>query len=672
MRIQRIAVSGFRGFRDLVEVPLAPSFTVIDGRNGVGKSTVFDAIEFVLTGQITKYGDMKASGETVENYIWWKGDGHAPKARYAEVTFYDETGSITLRRTPIEEPAPADLARVEAGMVNAGLAPASPLTQLCAASIIRDENIASLSLDLTETQRYAKLRQAIGASDADTWIERANRLLNAAKRRSEQARSEVGSANNAIAEASRRIDEARAALAPETAVTEAAGTLSTLLRVSHAAPDQLISPARELVARLEAEAKTLAAIVDGWARFQSDATAVAESERALDDAQRIAEDAEADRALLPAPADDTSVGARAELVRELHELRSLGQRIGLIDNHCPLCAADHDHASFQTGLKKAGEIIDRIDREASERAAEAARRRDAITAADRRITEARQRCEALRTQLTAQRQAIAGRRTALESAGLDGAATMVDASDALGGRNGDLERAKHALRILGTLAQNRQLETGAAALTDAQTRLARAQDRAGKARKAEAAASALHDAARRAGSETLDLRLERVLPLMAELYGRLRPHPVWQDIEYSIRGDLRRFLSLQVGDGLNPQFLFSSGQRRATGLAFLLSINLSLAWSRWQTILLDDPVQHVDDFRTVNLAEVLAQLVAGGRQIVVAVEDPALAELLARRMPVARPGDAIRLTLGLGPAACPDIIDHHALMPLAPRVLAAA
>lgn len=273
----------------------------------------------------------------------------------------------------------------------------------------------------------------------------------------------------------------------------------------------------------------------------------------------------------------------------------------------------------------------------------------------------KQRHEALQTQFAAQRQSIAGRRSTLEDAGLGAGATKAAASQAFEERTGELERARHALRVLGTLAQYQQLEAGTAALADAQARLARAQERAGKARKAEAAASALHDAARRAGSETLDLRLERVLPLMAERYGRLRPHPVWQDIEYSIRGDLRRFLSLQVGDGLNPQFLFSSGQRRATGLAFLLSINLFLAWSRWQTILLDDPVQHVDDFRTINLAEVLAQLVAAGRQIVVAVEDPALAELLARRMPVSRAGDASRLTLGLGQSACPDIIDRHAL-----------
>jgi chromosome segregation protein len=87
-----------------------------------------------------------------------------------------------------------------------------------------------------------------------------------------------------------------------------------------------------------------------------------------------------------------------------------------------------------------------------------------------------------------------------------------------------------------------------------------------------------------------------------------------------------------VGDGLNPQFMFSSGQRRATGLAFLLSVNLSLAWSKFRTILLDDPVQHIDDCRTDHLAEVCAHLIAQGRQVICAVEDEALADLFCKEM----------------------------------------
>lgn len=198
-----------------------------------------------------------------------------------------------------------------------------------------------------------------------------------------------------------------------------------------------------------------------------------------------------------------------------------------------------------------------------------------------------------------------------------------------------------------------------------------AEQRLGLARRAESRAQALHTAARRAASETLDRRLERVLPLMAELYRRLRPHPVWEEIDYKIRGDVRRFLKLQVGNELNPQFIFSSGQRRATGLAFLLSVNLSLAWSRWQSILLDDPVQHVDDFRSVQLAEVMAQLSAAGRQIICAVEDAALADLLCRRLPISDLGQAKRVTLGPDAAGALAKLREYDLSPLPPHILVA-
>lgn len=87
---------------------------------------------------------------------------------------------------------------------------------------------------------------------------------------------------------------------------------------------------------------------------------------------------------------------------------------------------------------------------------------------------------------------------------------------------------------------------------------------------------------------------------------------------------MRASLNFFVGNGRNPQFLFSSGQRRAAELAFLLAVHLSRPWCKWDTLLLDDPVQHVDDYRALNLVEVLAAIRRSGRQVVVAVEDAAL------------------------------------------------
>jgi hypothetical protein len=47
---------------------------------------------------------------------------------------------------------------------------------------------------------------------------------------------------------------------------------------------------------------------------------------------------------------------------------------------------------------------------------------------------------------------------------------------------------------------------------------------------------------------------------------------------------------------------------------------------------MDDPVQHVDDYRALNLVEVLSSIRKSGRQVIVAVEDAALADVLCRRL----------------------------------------
>lgn len=133
-------------------------------------------------------------------------------------------------------------------------------------------------------------------------------------------------------------------------------------------------------------------------------------------------------------------------------------------------------------------------------------------------------------------------------------------------------------------------------------------------------------------NQILTEQFDTVMPLLKELYRRLRPHADWREIEADFGGKVRASLNFTVGDGHNVQFLFSSGQRRAAGLAYLLAIHMARRWCKWHSLLLDDPVQHIDDYRALNLVEVLAAIRRTGRQVVIAVEDPALADLLCRRL----------------------------------------
>ena len=665
MRLSFVSLCGFRGFQRPIRIDFAEDFTIIDGRNGVGKSTIFDAIEFALTGDLSKYGDVKAFRESVSDYVWWVGGGNAPDERFVEVGFIDSEGQISVRRTPLGLENETSLRDLTGRLCDLRVAPAASISQLCTTSIIRDEQITTLSLDMGETDRYKLLRDALGASDAEKWITRAAGLVAAAKKRTALAEREVTQANADLSTGLRRLDEARASLASDEAVSKAAERLREFTGVN-AAADQLAGPTRERIAKVRFEISGILRLTDEWPKAVEEQARQAELQAALQEAEERTLQASELLAQLPSADGAAALLSEASVVsRDLVTLIHLGRHLGLNDGRCPLCAKGQSAEEYTAGLAAAEERARLLD----ENAAKIVEQQEARARAESNLADA--------SKALAQRKALlAMSRKAIESfeelrAALDPSSDLAleSLSSRLATLRASVEAAEVDLRVIETLRLNQQLETAKQAEAVTRVRLDKAQERFGRARKAEANASALHDAARRAAAETLNPRLERVLPLMAELYRRLRPHPVWSDIEYSIRGDVRRFLKLQVGDGLNPQFMFSSGQRRATGLAFLLSVNLSLAWSRWKTVLLDDPVQHIDDFRSVQLAEVLAQLLEEGRQIICAVEDPALADLLGRRVPIRKAGSGKRITLGAEATGALSIREERTLQPLVSRAL---
>jgi chromosome segregation protein len=641
MKLAYVDICGFRGYRKRVRIDFAEDFTIIDGRNGVGKSTIFDAVEYALTGHLSKYKDAKADGETVADYIWWTGKGPAPEDRYVEAGFKDQDGVISVRRTEFQPPDDVSLINVAARLCDLDLAPRDPIFQLCYTSIIRDEHIAGLSLDLKETERYALLRDGLGANDSDGWVNRGAQLLAAAKKRSQAVQQEVSALNNELTASTRRIDEVRSSLVGDNVISDAASRLRALTR-SEAASDQLLGPVREWIARTGEEIASLQRLASSWEATELERLRLPELIRNREAASSEVEAASKAVGALRRSDEAPSSTELAKQARDLIALANLGRNLGLQDGRCPLCQASQHHDHYLEGIATAEQIAKRLDL----KAAEEAQREQVVRSGETRLAAARQSLASTEAAFTSAQAAIQEFDSLRNRRNLGELQTLEQINARSTQLRQELETAQRDLRVLETLRLNIELEHARQEESRAKERLSTAQERAGRARKAEAMAQALHDAARRAAGETLDRRLDRVLPLMSELYRRLRPHPVWRDIEYSIRGDVRKFLKLKVGDELNPQFLFSSGQRRATGLAFLLSVNLSLAWSRWRTVMLDDPVQHVDDFRTVHLAELAAQLVAEGRQIVCAVEDAALAELLCRRLPVNGQDTAKRVTLG--------------------------
>jgi chromosome segregation protein len=640
MKLTFVHVCGFRGYRKPVRIEFADSFTIIDGRNGVGKSTVFDAVEFALTGTISKYLDAKSGRESVADYLWWAGDGSELSERFVEVGFCDGEESVTIRRTPFDAKG-IDPGAFLSRLIDPEFAPKLGIEQLCRSTIIRDEHIARLSLDLKEGERFALLRDAIGAVDAEDWIGRGQALVAAAASRVKLLTAEAEQASQGLAQAVRQIDQARAALPATSLLSQAAARLQTSLR-STASPDKLPDIARRRIAELTSQFDTLSKLAQRFAPIEGLRKSLPELDERVENVSEQVNSArlKLDECIAAAAIEPVST-ALSEQARQLEALVNIGRNLGLLDGHCPLCESAIDHDQLHRGLVAALASARQLDAQAVEQAGKE-RARDAATSALAASEQTYRRLVAERNAAKVQIDDFEGQLAVFSLSG----ASLVDIERRLSALDAERQAIANDLRLIDTISLDRAIARATVDQDNAKERIARAETRLGRARLAETRAKALYDAARRSAAETLDQRLDRVLPLMSELYKRLRPHPVWSDIEYSVRGDVQRFLKLQVGGDVNPQFVFSSGQRRATGLAFLLSVNLSITWSRWRSILLDDPVQHVDDFRTVHLAEVLAHLCGSGRQIICAVEDSALADLMCRRLPTSERAPGKRVTLG--------------------------
>ena len=359
------------------------------------------------------------------------------------------------------------------------------------------------------------------------------------------------------------------------------------------------------------------------------ALAAAQTKR---DATRQAKE-DADRALVNAEAEAATERATDAFAAHMVALLYHGEAIGLHDGRCPLCDAVRSGEEFEGAVASArARLSTRGDRAAQVTAhlelmrANAVLMAAALAEAEAKLLEFNARQKQLSDELSLV--ATLFERAGLQASPSDPAAARLQVLKRQE-ETAQLERALFILEASGAHDRVTALETR---IEQLRSQVDKEEATLSAAERAVEATRQIHNAATSVANQVLTEQFDTVMPLLKELYQRLRPHTDWREIETDFGGKVRASLNFTVGDGRNPQFLFSSGQRRAAGLAFLLAIHLSRPWCRWHTLLLDDPVQHVDDYRALNLVEVLSAIRRTDRQVVVAVEDPALADLLCRRL----------------------------------------
>ncbi|WP_234301188.1 hypothetical protein, partial [Sphaerospermopsis aphanizomenoides] len=103
------------------------------------------------------------------------------------------------------------------------------------------------------------------------------------------------------------------------------------------------------------------------------------------------------------------------------------------------------------------------------------------------------------------------------------------------------------------------------------------------------------------------------------------------------------------GKGGKPRAMLSAGNLNTAALTLFLALNLSarpvLPW-----LIIDDPVQSMDDVHIAQFAALLRTLKREGRQVILAVHDRQLFDYLALELSPAFNGDRL-ITIELGRSA---------------------
>jgi DNA repair exonuclease SbcCD ATPase subunit len=652
MRIRKIKLTGYRGVRGLVEIPCGPAFTVICGRNGTGKSSICDALEFVLTGTLDRYREETERGEKISDYLWWRGKPAVPNHSVV-VEFEEADGSVfTLGSVQGAEAKPEQIDR----LCIRNFAPADWVNQLCLTTIIRDETIARLSTDQPERERFEFVLQAIGLANSVAVERNTSEIAKyltgietGARSAYHQRRQEVEALT---------FDLSRARISAAKASEESITRLREIYRRQLESPLADLSDLTKTIAQRIAQQRTrmenlgkLREKKDGLDRQieRVNSAAYQESVRSLesqrDALQTSLNAAREKRDAIKIARAEQETGAPA--LTSLALLREHGGKLGLQYGKCPLCGSVVTPQEFQAHLKTLDEIVHRgsetlasLIREDSQVDREYELSRLNLNKVSTALSEARSLGETLKTQLDALEKEAELAGTRLDAALLVG--EIQKCGNTVASLNEDL-MVVEAYSAIHRVTELTELLKGAQQSAES------AEKQLSTILRAQTTTQVVADAAKRVSNEIVRERLAFLKPLFLELCDRIRPHSEWPDIDFLLRGDVRPFLSFMIGEGMNPRFVFSSGQRRALGLAFLLAVHLSRGWCKLETLILDDPIQHVDDYRALHLVETLAALRMLGRQIICTVEDPALADLLCRRLRSNSNEPGIRIDLGYEP-----------------------
>ncbi|AWB96267.1 hypothetical protein DCE93_11920 [Agromyces badenianii] len=661
--IRTLRVEAFRGFRDYQEFDLSASAVIVTGPNGTGKTSFFDALQWCLVGSIERLEGLR-SRRRVEHIV---NQFRVPARAVVELDFVAVGKHFTVRRTGDQSGSTLEFR--EAGeptrfgdeatrAIHRALVGESELTleALLSTSGLMQQDVMRSVLEAKPAERYRHLSAVLGLSRLEDFEEAVREAARDAKSRAEGARSNLERAESDLKQARSSLEaQERLALAKpqfdsmRQAVLDAIASPSSNVQIdvsafsylqsveNFAGLAELISSAIEAVeqlARSRERAKLLSDESLGGMDFDLDSATAARDDAIRNVALKRDAVIEATRAL--------------ELAREAGEsmARLAAAALPLLSENCPVCGHHIDRAHIERELLAvsaetrpvltltealAGAREELKIAESQLSAAEhtvqeythAARRRTERDQAIERVSRDEIAVRAFKPTMTFDGD---GDRLLAESTSV-----VVDRLQVIRGRIRDLIS---SVESTGTQSGIERARSEIQSLEDAiATRREPATSEANRARELKK----LADAAVEARVAVTNKRFDAVQPLVADIYRRLDPHPVFKEFEFELDTYYRRGTTTPVvrdqvtGVSADPLLVFSTSQANIAALSYFLAMGWSAGSGALPFILLDDPVQSMDDVNVLGFAD-LSRHLRQDRQLIISTHERRFANLLERKL----------------------------------------
>ena len=670
-----IEIEGFRGFAERQQLDLAASVVILGGPNGTGKTSFFDAVQWLLIGTLERLepwrvrrnaehvvnqyraatgepasvrASIRVGGRSIELHRTGRYDASQLEWRDERSVLYEDDAERALA----EALTPVGRVSLQRSLLSSGL-----LQQ----DVIRDV------LEDKPAERYDQLASILGLNSIAAFP-------GAAKKRADRLAAEGDRARKAVADLEGDARSARERIA-------------SLRARAEEAPD-VVALRAQLADRMEAHASVVRLrgdlplssgdaqefrIAAGLATSKlGELLATAEPTREALAAEAPPAANELDALRLAAKSAGEATGraheAHVEAERLYEQERQVSSRleslaaeaIPLLGSECPVCgqSIDEEHVRehLEQVIAEGSSQLPALQRARDQASAELTKRRTEEQQATNALAEVTARADAI-AQAQAQQEAWRTRITAAltvfpERLELRQEARIADGDiAALRAAYEGLEEASRAATELasafGWIGETAAVSTADRQLAQIEAQAVDARDRAAKASASEEGARTLQRAAVRAAASVTEDRFAVLRPMIQDVYTRLDPHPTFTDLQFAV--DVYRekgIASPQVRDPehellADPLLVFSSSQANVVALSAFLALGWAAGEDAMPFLLLDDPLQSLDDVNALGFAD-LCRHMRSRRQLIVSTHDPRLASLLERKLAPRRENERAR------------------------------